>query len=100
MYDYDDEATHELLYWNYNRDLFHFHDEDNYADRDLTIEITYAGTPTEMYGITTEWGNGGYLELIIIQTTSHGKIIPLLSITELSRGLRSSPIRDVSLTRF
>ena len=63
MYDYDDEATHELLYWNYNRDLFHFHDEDNYADRDLTIEITYAGTPTEMYGITTEWGNGGYLEL-------------------------------------
>ncbi len=61
MYDHDDESTHELLDWWSNFTAFTFLGEDEYATRDLIIEITYAGTPTAQYGITTEWGNGGYL---------------------------------------
>ena len=61
MYDKEDETTYELLDWWGNYTAFDLLDGVNTADRDLTIEILYAGTPTEMYGITTECGNGGYL---------------------------------------
>ncbi len=61
MYDYDDESTHEILDWWAQNTAFAFRDDENYANRDLDIEITYAGTPTTKYGITTEWSNGGYL---------------------------------------
>ncbi len=61
MYDHDDESTHELLDWWSNFTAFEFLGEADYASQDLTIEITYAGTPTAQYGITTENGTGGYL---------------------------------------
>ena len=61
MYDHDDETTHELLDWWSNYTAFDFIDDAQYATQDLDIDITYAGTPTAMYGITTEWGDGGYL---------------------------------------
>ena len=61
MYDYEDEATHELLDWWSNYTAFDFVDDAQYATQDLDIDITYAGTPTAMYGITTECGDGGHL---------------------------------------
>ena len=61
MYDHDDESTYELLDWWGNYKYFEFLEEDIYATEDLDIQITYGGTPTAKYGITTEYGNGGYL---------------------------------------
>ena len=61
MYDKEDEATYELLDWWSNYTAFELLEEDNVATKDLTIEITYGGTPTAQWGITTECGNGGYL---------------------------------------
>ncbi len=61
MYDHDDESTHELLDWWSDFTAFGFLGEADYASEDLNIEITYAGTPTAQYGITTEWSNGGTL---------------------------------------
>ncbi len=61
MYDHDDERTHELLYSSAQNTWFSFIGEAQYATQDLTIVITYAGTPTATYGITTECGTGGYL---------------------------------------
>ncbi len=61
MYDRDDESTHELLDWWGNYTAFDLIGDAQYATQDLDIDITYAGTPTAMYGITTECGDGGYL---------------------------------------
>ncbi len=61
MYDKDDESTYELLDWYYDYECFDFLEGEDRATKDLDIEITYAGTPTATYGITTESGNGGYL---------------------------------------
>ena len=61
MYDHDDESTHELLDWWSNYTAFDFIGDAQYATQDLDIDITYAGTPTAMYGITTEIGEGGTL---------------------------------------
>ncbi|MBQ3546369.1 MAG: InlB B-repeat-containing protein [Lachnospiraceae bacterium] len=60
-YDKDDESTYELLDWYYDYEEFDFNGEEDIASENLTIEITYAGTPTAQYGITTECGTGGYL---------------------------------------
>ena len=61
MYDKEDESTYELLYWWSDYTAFEFLDGEDVASEDLNIVITYGGTPTEKYGITTEWGNGGTL---------------------------------------
>lgn len=61
MFDYEDESTYENLDTWPPYHSFSLHDDENYANRDLDIEIVYAGTPTAMYGITTENTNGGYL---------------------------------------
>ena len=61
MYDHDDESTHELLDWWSNYTAFDFIGDAEYATQDLDIDIIYAGTPTAMYGITTEIGEGGTL---------------------------------------
>ncbi len=60
-YDRDDDATHALLYWWSDNEAFEFLDGEDTATQDLDIVITYAGTPTAKYGITTEYGAGGYL---------------------------------------
>ncbi len=59
MYDKDDEATHELLDWYSSYTAFDFLSGEDIATKNLNIEITYGGTPTAKYGITTECGNGG-----------------------------------------
>lgn len=61
MYAYDDETTHDLLDWYSYDPAFEFYGDDDIASKDLVVEITYAGTPTASYGITTEYGNGGDL---------------------------------------
>ena len=61
MYSYGDETTYELLDWNSSYTYFEFLGEADYASKDLSIEITYAGTPTAQYGITTVYGEGGDL---------------------------------------
>lgn len=61
MYDYDDDTTYDLLDWYSYDYAFEFYGEDDYASKDLVVEITYAGTPTASYGITTECGDGGDL---------------------------------------
>lgn len=60
-YDKNDEATHELLEWNSSFTYFYFPENEEVADKNLTINITYGGTPTAKYGITTECGTGGYM---------------------------------------
>ncbi len=61
MYDHDDESTHDLLD-RYGQDTyFSFIGEAEKANQDLDIVVTYGGTPTAKYGITTESGVGGYL---------------------------------------
>lgn len=61
MYDHDIPDTHDLLEHNSYNDRFWFKEADITADKNLNIVITYAGTPTAKYGITTECGTGGYL---------------------------------------
>ena len=61
MYDREDTTTHELLDWDSDYESFRFIGDANVASKDMTIEITYAGTPTAQYGITTSCGEGGDL---------------------------------------
>lgn len=60
-YDKEDESTYELLNWYYGDTYFNFIGDENIASQDLDIVITYGGTPTMKYGITTECGTGGNL---------------------------------------
>ena len=61
MYDKEDESTYELLDWWNNYTDFELNDEEIAATKDLTIEVTYGGTPTAQWGITTESSSGGRL---------------------------------------
>ena len=61
MYAKDDESTYELLDWDSDYEYFNLLQDANTATEDLTISITYAGTATAQYGITTSCGDGGAL---------------------------------------
>lgn len=61
MYDKNDKNTYKLLKWNSDFTNFYFIKNNKKASKDLNIIITYAGTPTVRYGITTECSNGGKL---------------------------------------